>query len=50
MLVVSDEEIVKRSGLLDLLEDQIFAHKGLAIQDLLTPHWVCVSYTCISKQ
>ena len=36
---ISDKELVKRSGLLDLLEpgDQILADKGLTIQDLLTP-------------
>ena len=36
---ISDKELVKRSGLLDLLEpgDQILADKGFTIQDLLTP-------------
>ena len=36
---ISDKELVKRSGLLDLLEpgDQILADKGFTIQDLLAP-------------
>ena len=36
---ISDTKLVKRSGLLDLLEpgDQILADKGFTIQDLLTP-------------
>ena len=36
---ISDKELVKRSGLLELLEpgDQILAGKGFTIHDLLTP-------------
>ena len=36
---ISDKELVKKSGLLNLLEpgDQLMADKGFVIQDLLTP-------------
>jgi len=36
---ISDKELVKKSGLLNLLQqgDQLMADKGFVIQDLLTP-------------